>query len=141
MVHITLEHLMVFLLTVMIPMKVDFETVAGRLIISVDSRLLIDHHPTSTAEKVLRMVCMTQMQVLMATHRIILSVVSAAVAGVSSEVVAMIAMSIANARLLDDSQAHLEMHMVTPSTLSGTTLYPEITSGFSLVKFRRALSI
>jgi hypothetical protein len=75
------------------------------------------------------MVFMIPMQALRATY-IALSAMTVDVGGVSNVVVAMIAMNIVNARLPGDSQAHLEMRTVTPSTLNGTTAYREITFEF-----------
>jgi hypothetical protein len=109
-------------------MRVDTEIVAGRLITSVDHfRPLVDHHQVSIVGKVPPMVCMIPMQVLTAIHRIVVTVV---VGVVSNAVVGMNAMSIGNARLLDDSRVRLEIRMVTRNTLNGTLPYREITSGF-----------
>jgi hypothetical protein len=79
------------------------------------------------------MVFMNQVQAL-TTARIVLNVVTAVAVAVSNAVVAMIVMSIDNARLLDDSRVHLEIRMVTPSTLNGTTHYREIISEFSVAR-------
>jgi hypothetical protein len=125
---------MVFSQNDMIQMRVDIEIVAGRLIFSVDSLLRIDRHPALTAGRAQRMVFMTLVQALMATVRVVLNVVIAVVVAVSNEVAVMIAMSTDSARLLDASRAHLEMLMVTPSTLNGTTPYREIISGSSVAR-------
>lgn len=106
----------------MIHMKVESVTEAGRLTTTGVHHVIL--RQIHFVELVLLMARMTQMRVM----RQMLRIVTIVAAAVVSNVVVMIVMNIASDRLHGVSPVHLEIRMVTPSSLNGITISPQTTS-------------